>query len=110
MADKQRRIARLKTIAGHLRGVQRMVAAEAYCIDIIKQTQAIQAALDKFNSLVLEHHLTTCVTATVRTGEEAERERVVTELLHVYAPLPAGEERSEHVALPRLDYVQQVEN
>ena len=85
MADhKQQLLTRLKTIEGHVRGVQRMVEADAYCIDLIKQTQAIQRALDKFNSLVLAEHLNSCVTTAIRGEELQERERVVTELLQVF--------------------------
>jgi DNA-binding FrmR family transcriptional regulator len=85
MADhKQQLLTRLKTIEGHVRGVQRMVEADAYCIDLIKQTQAIQRALDKFNSLVLAEHLNGCVTTAIRSEEPQERERVVTELLQVF--------------------------
>lgn len=108
MNDTQRRVARLRTIEGHIRGVQRMEREGAYCIDIIKQVQAVQAALDKFSAVVLEHHLATCVTNTIRGEDEAERERVVGELLQVYAPLTEGEEHGEHFSVPRLDYLQQV--
>jgi DNA-binding FrmR family transcriptional regulator len=81
----------------------------AYCIDIINQTKAVQAALDKFASVVLQHHLAHCVTDTIRGEDEAERERVVTELLQVYAPVIDGEEHGEHEVLPRLDYLGKVE-
>lgn len=81
---KQQLLTRLKTIEGHVRGVQRMVEADAYCIDLIKQTQAIQRALDKFNSLVLAEHLNGCVTTAIRGTELQERERVVAELLQVF--------------------------
>ena len=109
MNDAQRRVARLRTIEGHIRGVQRMEREGAYCIDIIKQVQAVQAALDKFSAVVLEHHLATCVTDAIRSQEEAERERVVGELLRIYAPLTAGEEACQPFSTPRLDYLQQVE-
>lgn len=82
--DKQQLLARLKTIEGHVRGVQRMVEADAYCIDLLKQTQAIQRALDAFNSLVLADHLNGCVTTAIRGEDPGERERVVTELLQVF--------------------------
>jgi len=75
---------RLKTIEGHVRGVQRMVEDDAYCIDILKQTQAIQRALDKFNSIILENHLNGCVTTAIRSEQPEERERVVHELLQVF--------------------------
>lgn len=109
MNDTQRRVARLRSIEGHIRGVQRMEREGAYCIDIIKQVQAVQAALDKFSAVVLEHHLATCVTDAIRSENETERERVVGELLRVYAPLTAGAEHGEHFSAPRLDYLQQVE-
>jgi DNA-binding FrmR family transcriptional regulator len=109
MRDTQRRIARLRTIAGHLRGVQRMASQGAYCIDLIKQTQAVQAALDKFAGVMLQHHLATCVTTAIRGEDEVERERVVTELLQVYAPPMDSTDYPEHIALPHLDYLRKVE-
>ena len=83
-ADKQQLLNRLKTIEGHVRGVQRMVEEDAYCIEVLKQTQAIQRALDKFNSLILAGHLNGCVTTAIRDENPQERERVVTELLQVF--------------------------
>lgn len=85
MADqKQQLLNRLKTIEGHVRGVQRMVEQEAYCIDILKQTQAIQRALETFNRLILAQHLNGCVTEAIRGEDPRERERVVGELLQVF--------------------------
>jgi len=84
MVDKQQLLNRLKTIEGHIRGVQRMVDDDAYCVDIIKQTMAVQRALDKFNSIVLERHLEGCVTTAIRSDDAAERERVINELLQVF--------------------------
>ena len=77
-------INRLKSIEGHVRGVQRMVEDDAYCIDILKQTQAIQRALEKFNSIILANHLNGCVTTALRGEQPDERERVVHELLQVF--------------------------
>jgi len=77
-------INRLKSIEGHVRGVQRMVEDDVYCIDILKQTQAIQRALDKFNSIILANHLNGCVTMAIRGEQPEERERVVHELLQVF--------------------------
>ena len=82
--QKQQLLNRLKTVEGHVRGVQRMVEDDAYCIDILKQTQAIQRALEKFNSLILTNHLNGCVTTALRGEEPQERERVVHELLQVF--------------------------
>jgi DNA-binding FrmR family transcriptional regulator len=77
-------LARLKSIEGHVRGVQRMVEEKAYCIDILKQTMAVQAAIDKVNSLILENHLHSCVTTAIRGEDPEERERVIAELLDVF--------------------------
>ena len=77
-------LARLKSIEGHVRGVERMVEEGVYCIDILKQTMAVQAAIDKVNSIILENHLHTCVTTAIRGEDGGERERVITELLDLF--------------------------
>lgn len=85
MSDhKQQLLTRLKTIEGHVRGVQRMVEDDTYCIDVIRQTKAIQRALDRFNSMILAKHLDTCVTTAIQSDQPEERERVLTELLQVF--------------------------
>ena len=75
---------RLKSIAGHVNGIDRMVTEGAYCIDVIKQIQAVQAALNRVNDLMLEHHLNTCVIEAVRGDSKKERERVLTEIVDVF--------------------------
>lgn len=75
---------RLKSIEGHIRGIQRMVEEGAYCIDIINQNLAVQRALEKVTSLVLERHLQTCVTTAIRGDDAAERERVITEIMNIF--------------------------
>ena len=81
---KQAILNRLRSIEGHVRGVQRMVDEDAYCIDIINQNLAVQRALEKLNSLILERHLQTCVTTAIRSDDPAERERVIHEIMSVY--------------------------
>ena len=51
---KEQVLSRLKSIEGHVRGIQRMVTDDNYCIDVISQVQAVQKALDRVNSLLLE--------------------------------------------------------
>jgi DNA-binding FrmR family transcriptional regulator len=75
---------RLRSIAGHVNGIERMVTEEAYCIDVIKQVQAVHAALNKVNDLILEHHLNTCVIEAVRGDSKKERERVLEEIVGVF--------------------------
>ncbi len=81
---KQAIVNRLKSIEGHVRGIQRMVDQDAYCIDIINQNLAVQRALEKVNSLILERHLQTCVTTAIRGDDQNERERVIDEILSVF--------------------------
>ena len=75
---------RLKTIEGHLRGVIRMVEDDAYCIDVIRQIQAVEAALNKVSSQILENHLNSCVITAVQGKDKKERERVLKEITEVF--------------------------
>jgi DNA-binding FrmR family transcriptional regulator len=77
-------VKRLKSIAGHVNGIERMVTEDAYCIDVIKQVQAVQAALNKVNDLILENHLNTCVIEAVRGDNKKDRERVIGEIVDVF--------------------------
>ena len=79
--DLSRRIA---SAAGHLKGIQRMVEEDAYCIDVIRQIQAVQAALNKVNSRMLDNHLHTCVITAVRGDDSAEREQMLQEITSVF--------------------------
>lgn len=77
-------INRLKSIEGHVRGVEKMVEDGSYCIDIVNQISAIQSALQKVNALVLDKHLHTCVTTAIRGDDPDERERVIDEIMGVF--------------------------
>ena len=84
MQDKEKIIKRLKSIEGHIRGIQRMIEDDKYCIDVIKQALAVKSAVDKVNALILESHLKSCVTTAIRSSKLVERERVIAELLDVF--------------------------
>ncbi len=75
---------RLKTIEGHLGGVIRMMEEDAYCIDVLRQIQAVQAALNKVSSGILESHLNSCVITAIRGENASERERVLKEITDVF--------------------------
>jgi DNA-binding FrmR family transcriptional regulator len=75
---------RLKTVEGHLRGVIRMIEGEAYCIDVIRQIQAIGSALNKVSTQILENHLDSCVTTAIQGNNARERERVLREITEVF--------------------------
>ena len=61
-----------------------MVEEDAYCIDVIHQIQAVQAALNKVSASILENHLNSCVTTAIRGEDPAERERVMKEITDVF--------------------------
>jgi CsoR family transcriptional regulator, copper-sensing transcriptional repressor len=83
MASEQA-LRRLKTITGHLGGVVRMVEDDAYCVDVIRQIQAVQAALNKVSAQILEDHLNSCVITAIQGDDPAERERVLKEISEVF--------------------------
>ena len=81
---KKQVINRLRSIAGHVQGIERMVDNDVYCIDVIKQMLAVQSALTKVSNLVLESHLQTCVTTAIRGQEPGEQQRVIGEIVNVF--------------------------
>lgn len=81
---KRQLLNRLKSIEGHVRGIQRMVDEDTYCIDVIRQINAVQKALEGVSSLVLENHLNTCVTTAIRGSDIEERQRMIGEIVGVF--------------------------
>ena len=78
---KSKAIRRLKIVEGQIRGLQKMVEEEKYCIDIITQASAIKEALTGIENLVLENHLSTHVVHQMKHGSE---KKAVDEILKVY--------------------------
>ena len=78
---KSRAVHRLKLIEGQIRGLQKMVEEDTYCVDIITQASAIKEALSSVEDLLLENHLSTHVIHHVRSGNEAQ---ATEEILKVY--------------------------
>ena len=83
--DKTDTLRRLRNVEGHLRGIERMVDEDAYCIDVIRQIQAIEAALNKVSVGILESHMNSCVTTAIQGDDATERERVLKEITEVFA-------------------------
>ena len=77
-------INRMKTIEGHVSGIKRMLEDEKYCIDVIKQIQAVKSALNKTSKVILEEHMNSCVISAVQGDDPAERERVLKEITEVF--------------------------
>ena len=76
--DKDKIVTRLRRIEGQLRGIQRMVEEEKYCLDVLTQISSVMAATDKVALLVLQNHLNGCVreALTHEDGDEAVDELV----------------------------------
>ena len=72
---------RLNFIEGHLAGIRRMVEADKYCVDILKQTYAVRRAIEKMEGLMLDGHLRTCVVDGIREGRD---DQVLSELAELY--------------------------
>ncbi|MFL7892900.1 MAG: metal-sensitive transcriptional regulator [Anaerolineales bacterium] len=85
MRENQDVLRRLKSIEGHVRGIERMVDDDVYCIDVIRQIQAVQAALGKVSNLILDNHLNSCLITAVRGDDPEDRERVLKEISEVFA-------------------------
>jgi DNA-binding FrmR family transcriptional regulator len=84
MDGNENTLRRLRTIEGHLKGVVRMVEQGEYCIDVIRQIQAVEAALNKTSTQILENHLNSCVTTAIKGNNPRERERVLREITEVF--------------------------
>jgi CsoR family transcriptional regulator, copper-sensing transcriptional repressor len=78
-------IQRMRSVEGHVRGIERMLDEDAYCIDVIRQIQAVNAALNRVSALILDRHLKSCVLTAVRGDDPGERERVLNEIAEIYA-------------------------
>ena len=84
MKEQTEVLSRLRNVEGHIRGVERMVEDGSYCIDVIRQIQAVQAALNKVSAKILENHLESCLTTAVRGEDPQERLRVLKEIAEVF--------------------------
>lgn len=76
---------RLKTAAGHIGAVVKMVEKDNYCMDIINQNHAVIEALRKVNKLILEGYLGTCALDAVKHKSATKRQAAVKELVKIYS-------------------------
>ena len=67
--DRGELLNRLRRIEGQVRGIQRLVEEEAYCLDILQQVEAVTAAADGVALLLLEDHIDGCLTHAIETGQ-----------------------------------------
>ncbi len=82
-ASKKDILNRLATIEGHLRGIRKMVDEDQYCVDILKQSYAVERALKKFEAALLEGHLQSCVPDGFKQGRDEEMIRELSDLFEI---------------------------
>jgi DNA-binding FrmR family transcriptional regulator len=81
---KKNVLARLRRVEGQVAGIQRMVDDEKYCVDVLLQVRAAQAALGKIGQMILASHIECCVAEAFESGTERERHRKIDELVEVF--------------------------
>lgn len=81
---KKRAIQRAKIIQGQVKGLEKMIEAEEYCMDVITQSLAIQKSLGSLNKLLVENHLATHVKHMMKSKDAKVQKRLQEELLTIY--------------------------
>lgn len=81
---KPKALKRLARIEGQVRGVARMIDEDRYCVDVVRQIQAIRAALSSLEKLALDDHLETCVDAALSSDDIQNRKAKVQELVQIF--------------------------
>ena len=81
--SKDALLKRLKRIEGQVRGISKMVDENRYCIDVITQISAAQAALRRVEEVVLKDHVGHCVEHAIASGNKAEQRKKIVELMEV---------------------------
>ncbi len=84
ISTKPKALKRLARIEGQVRGVARMIEEDRYCVDVVRQIQAIRAALSSLEKLALDDHLETCVDAALASDDIANRKAKVEELVQIF--------------------------
>jgi CsoR family transcriptional regulator, copper-sensing transcriptional repressor len=82
---KGKALGRLRRIEGQVQGLQRMIDADAYCVDILLQVSAVQGALEQVQKLLLGRHIESCVADAIRSGSKSDRQKKIDELLEVFS-------------------------
>ena len=82
--EKKKLNNRLRRVIGQVEAVGRMIEEEEYCVDILMQLSAATGALGKVGQIVLEQHLKTCVAEAIESGDAADRDEKLEELIRIF--------------------------
>ena len=82
-AAKKDILNRLATIEGHVKAIHKMVEEDRYCVDILKQSYAVERALKKFEGALLEGHLNSCVPTGFHEGRDGDMIRELSDLFEL---------------------------
>jgi len=88
VADKEALVRRLHRIEGQVRGIERMVEGDRYCIDILTQISAVTTALESVAFRILDDHVNHCVAGALASGDPAEagaKSKELLEAVHRFA-------------------------
>ena len=77
-------ITRLRRVEGQVRGIQRMIEEDRYCIDILTQMQAVKAAFKKVEDELLKGHAEACVQSVIESGDPVEQREKFSELIDLF--------------------------
>ncbi len=84
MIDEKTKMAsqrRLKLIKGQIEGIDRMIADEKYCIDIINQLAAVRNALEKVSLMIMKRHIESCLVESIELGDKTKKDQKIDELM-----------------------------
>lgn len=81
---KKRALHRVKILEGQIRGLEKMIDQEGYCMDIITQSLAVQKSLGSLNKLLVENHLSTHVSHMMHSKDKKQNDKAVEELLKIF--------------------------
>jgi DNA-binding FrmR family transcriptional regulator len=84
---EQQALKRLNKIEGQLKGIRRMISDRRYCVDVVMQIGAAEAALHRLAEIVLRNHIETCVLSSFRSRDKSQVQAKVDELMRVYGSL-----------------------
>jgi len=76
---------RLRRVAGQVGGIEKMIAEDRYCIDVVTQLSAVRAALRRIEEEVLQDHVGHCVEQAIRSGDRDEQRKKIAELMDVFS-------------------------